>query len=92
MGRKRVVMNRYKLGRKVGTTESRKDSLVNYLISFTVNFVVMFFLLNCLTNMKILMISIIALTTSCLTSYGINKAKSNFEKDFNEIDVRIDEK
>ena len=47
MGRKRVVMNRYKLGRKVGTTESRKDSLVNYLISFTVNFVVMFF---CLFN------------------------------------------
>ena len=92
MGRKRVVMNKYKLGRKVGTTESRKDSLVNYLISFTVNFVVMFFLLNCLTNMKILMISIIALTTSCLISYGINKAKSNFEKDFNEIDVRIDEK
>jgi len=92
MGRKRVVMNRYKLGRKVRTTESRKDSLVNYLISFTVNFVVMFFLLNCLTNMKILMISIIALTTSCLISYGINKAKSNFEKDFNEIDVRIDEK
>ena len=85
-------MNRYKLGRKVGTTESRKDSLVNYLISFTVNFVVMFFLLNCLTNMKILMISIIALTTSCLISYGINKAKSNFEKDFNEIGVRIDEK
>ena len=82
-------MNRYKLGRNVGTTESRKDSLVNYLISFTVNFVVMFFLLHRLTNMKIL---IIALTSSCLISYGINKAKSNFENDFNEIDVRIDEK
>jgi hypothetical protein len=42
--------------------------------------------------MKILMISIIALTTSFLISYGVNKAKSNFEKDFNEIDVRIDKK
>ena len=92
MGRKRFVMNRYKLGRKVGTTENRKDFLVNYLISFTVNLVIMVFLLNCLTNMKILMISIIALTTSFLISYGVNKAKSNFEKDFNEIDVRIDEK
>jgi hypothetical protein len=92
MGRKRVVMNRYKLGRKVGTTESRKNSFMNYLISFTVTFVVIFFLMNFLTNMKILMISIIAFATSCLISYGVNKAKSNFEKDFNEIDVRIDKK
>ena len=43
MGRKRFVMNRYKLGRKVGTTENRKDFLVNYLISFTVNLVIMVF-------------------------------------------------
>lgn len=53
---------------------------MKFLFSFITSFAIIFLLLDYFTEITVKINVLIVLISSCLISYSINKAKSNFEK------------